>query len=452
MDRKTVRSAMARAATAALLGLMVSSCLISVPGLKKGPVELGALPDKPERTPFYEHGGWTIARASMHNHTVFSDGSRSPEDLLELARSQGMAILAYNDHREGHICIGERVCIDSGGVESHGYDVYYEKLREMREAARGQGMIALKGIEVSSPWFWNSGKSPNLVLEGQYNHFTVYGVEDTQIFKDMPARRSLDNLKPEKDLGSAPFQEFVSYLDERGALVCAVHVDLGQDDWLGPVHVVTPPPVHNLLLDDLTTFAALPEGFSEQAGGPGGLWDTVLAEYLAGMRDRPLFAMGDADYHGPKRSLAYATTLFYMREFTEEEIYNCMREGRMVALQGETFQDSYVAKWSVTGGGEPQNPVMLGQEVTLDAAPVVTFALDHDTSDTSVRLIRNGVVLFERPGTSFTYIDDEQGRKREPAYYRVELVGPYLEPEPDTQPDTQPQSELLVNPIFARFK
>ena len=436
-----------RMAALALALALASGCTISLP--KGKAVALDSVPGQPERTPRYDSPGWIIARGTLHNHTIYSDGCRTAEDLLKLAQAQGMAVLAYNDHREGKFCLGKKFCVQTGGVEKVGYAAYYQHLRRIQEKAQAQGMIALKGVEVSSPYMANYGKFPRLVLAGQFQHFTVYAIEDPKILEQMPARRGV-KLKPEPIPDDKPFQEFVSYIAEHGGIVHAVHVESGQDEWLGPAHAVTPPPIQDMHLRNLTGFSILPEGWHEKAGGPGGMWDTVLLEYLAGMRAKPVWASGDADYHGPKGSLANSTTLFYLREFTEPEIYRAMREGRMVALQGAAFQNSFVAEWWVSDRGKPAEAVMLGQEVSMSGTPVIRFALDHAVPETRVRLIRNGRVIAEQEGSEMTFRDEEQGAKQEPAVYRVEVVGPRGEGKVYETP-LAPESELFVNPIFVRF-
>ena len=437
-----------RGIAAMLMALMVSSgCTVSLP--KGKAVGLESAPGQPERTPRYEAQDWIIARGTLHNHTIYSDGCRTAEDLLKLAQVQGMAVLAYNDHREGKFCLGKKFCVQTSGVEKVGYEAYFQHLRRIQEQAKAQGMIVLKGVEVSSPYMFNYGKFPRLVLGGQFQHFTVYSIEDPGILEQMPARRGV-KLKPEPIPGDQPYQEFVNYITAAGGIVHAVHVESGQDEWLGPAHAVTPAPVRNIHLWNLTGFSILPEGWHEKAGGPAGMWDTVLLEYLVGMRDQPVWASGDADYHGPEGSLANATTLFYLREFSEPEVYRCLREGRMVALQGEAFQNSYVAEWWVSDSGQPKEAVMLGREVTVTGAPKVRFALDHALPETRVRLIRNGKVIAEQEGSEITFADQEQGAKKEPAVYRVEVVGPRGEGKVYETP-LAPESELFVNPIFVRF-
>lgn len=435
-----------------ILSALVLGCYLNLAGNKK-PLVLSGKGAAPKRTPIYNYQGWIIARGSIHNHTIFSDGHFTPEDLLEMARQEGMAILAITDHREGKICIGKGLCVNAGGVESVGYDKYYEYLRKIQTQASQQGMIALKGVEVSSPYFANYGKFPHLLLWGQYNHFTVYGVEDPAILTNMPARRDLPNFKPEPMAGDTPLQQWVDYLDEHGAIVNVVHPEEAQDEWLGPVHVLTPAPVRNLHLQHINSFSVLPSGNHQRVGAPGGYWDTDLLEYLVGLRDRPVWAEGDADFHAPPSTLAAANTLFYMKEFTEAEVYKCMREGRMVALSGAVFQNTYVAEWWVSDGAKPANPVMLGAEARLSGVPTVRFALDHSVDGAKIRLIRNGKVVAEQAGSELTFKDDELGSRKEPAFYRVEVTGPAVTRATKADQDVYalPDNELFVNPIFVRF-
>ncbi len=429
---------------AAILAFMAGSCVVPYPDPKR--IELEAAAGGPERTPVYRHGGYIVARASLHNHTTLSDGCRSPEDLLDLAQAQGMAILAYTDHREGKICVGKAVCLQIGGVEKIGYDAYYKRLRSIQSQAAERDMIVLKGVEVSPPWLYNYGRFPNIVVGGQHRHFTVYDIEDPSILADMPARREV-KITPEPYPGDAPYQDFVDYIVEAGGIVHAVHVESGRDQWIATAHFVTAAPVYDLHLDRVTGFSVLPSAWRERTGGPGGLWDSTLLEYQAGMRDAPLWASADADYHGPSGSLANATTLFYMREFTESEVYRCMREGRMVALQGEAFQDVFVSKWSVSGEGGPDEAVMSGRSIIITGTPRIDFSLNVEVGGVKARLIRNGVAIREFEGVGFSYLDEEAGESAEPAYYRVELVGPRAK-----STATMAESELFVNPIFIRFE
>ncbi len=435
---------------AALAVIILSGCSVADYFSSNDPVPIG---DKKlvSHTPKYSLGKWTVARASLHNHTVLSDGCRAPADLVKQARLEGMSVLAITDHREGDFCYKDtNICITFNGIEKIGYEEYFRRLRKLKR--ENPDIILLIGIEVM-PWFYNAGKFPHMVITNQNAHFTVYDIHDPEVYENMPARRSLDTLEPELSPGIGPYRKFVSYIKDRGGIVHAVHVESYQDIWTANViHATsTPRPEHIFELPGITGFSVLPEGW-KIAGAVGGYWDTMLSDYMLGFRQAPLWANADADYHGPGGSLHRSTTLLYMKEWSEAEVYRCMREGRMVSLQGKAFQDSYVTEFSVSGNGRPAEPIMFGQELSLARPPVVRFSLDHEIEDVTVKLIRNGQVIHQTNKCRFEYKDRQVFEDNLPAFYRVEVEGPYLEPEGDKRPDTAPKSMLFTNPVFVRMK
>jgi hypothetical protein len=402
------------------------------------------------RTPIYRQGDWIVARGSLHNHSTFSDGVHPPEDLLELARREGIAVMAVTDHREGGIKIQHGPRIPVNGIERVGYQAYFDRLRPLREASRQQGLIVLIGAEVN-PYLYNYGKKPHFVVAYQNRHIVVYGIDDPKVFQEMPAWREVSIRRPEHYHGLENFQTFVDYVRDHGGITTAAHVESQEDLWFGPAHFFDTPPINHVRdLKHLTTFSILPEGYHELAGGAGGIWDTTLLEYLMGMRDQAPWCVGDADYHGPEESPAWSSTLFYLKQFNEPDVYAALREGRTLALMGRSFQDSYVAEFSVSQAGQkPKDPIMFAQTVTVASPPVIRFSLNHDVPETKTRLIRNGKVILEKEGTAFEFTDREMFAQKMPAYYRVEVKGPAL-PKAE-QGAYAPESEIFTNPIFVKF-
>ena len=101
---------------------------------------------------------------------------------------------------------------------------------------------------------------------------------------------------------------------------------------------------------------------------PGGQWDSVLADYLAGLRDRPLWVSADADYHCGG-SLAIATTMFYMREFTEAEV-------QVIRWLGIIDQETFV-QIDYKKHHKPDDPKVLSNEAKrgfdrLEARNIIT--------------------------------------------------------------------------------
>lgn len=399
------------------------------------------------RTPIYRDAGYIIARASLHVHSTYSDGQRDMDDLPALARCEGMAILGLNDHAVGKICWRDGVCLSFNGIERHGYKPYLDNIGRIK--AKNPDLIILPGVE-AMPYIYNAGKAPNFLVIGENTHFTVYGITDPAVFDEMPYKDTLRDLSPETFPGLAPYQRFVDYINHHGGMINAVHVDSEMDDFYGPAHFFMEGPVHGIHdLRGLNAFSILPEGFSPLAGGAGGAWDAALAEYTLGDRPRVPWALGDSDYHEVSDTMGWATTLFYLREFSETDVYAAMREGRMVALMGSVFNDSYVAEFSVADGGKaPARPVMLAEKVSVSSAPVVRFHLNRPVPGVTARLVRNGRVIFTTAGCGFEYTDREMFERGLPAYYRVELTGPVRAGVHGESPHQETASELRTNPVF----
>jgi len=444
--RSSAKESLKLLAVLGVLFLVGCANLIYLTGQKVLPLPANTVP----RTPIYHQGDWIVARASLHNHSTFSDGVHTPEDLLELAQREGIAIMAVTDHREGGIKIKHGPRIPVNGIEHFGYPAYFDRLRPLAQQYQEKGMIVLIGAEVNA-YLYNYGKAPHLVVAYQNRHIVMYGIDDPQVFQNMPVWREVSIRKSEHYHGLENFQTFVDYVRDHGGITTAAHVESLEDIWLGPVHFFDGPPINHIHdLKHLTTFSILPEGYHELAGGAGGIWDSTLLEYLMGMRDQAPWCVGDADYHGPEESPAWSSTLFYLKQFTEPDVYAAMREGRTVALMGKSFQDSYVAEFSVSQAGfKPKDPIMFAQTVTVTSPPVIRFSLNHDLPETKTRLIRNGKVILEKEGTAFEYPDQEMFAQKMPAYYRVEVKGPALPKEELGY--YAPESEIFTNPIFVKF-
>jgi hypothetical protein len=300
------------------------------------------------------------------------------------------------------------------------------------------------------PYFYNVGRPPNFVILNENHHFTVYGVDDPAVFESMPARREIGSFKPEPLVFEGPYQEFVNYFAERDAIVHAVHVESVQDMWVaGLAHFIDrkhPEFIYDM--KGLTGFSALPEAF-EFTPAPGGAWDAALLEYLLDARARVPWAVGDADYHGPDGSLAQSTTLFYLREFTVAEVYRALREGRMAALMGDKFQDTYVSEFSAGAEGEPPlSPIMFGEKILVSSPAVIRFRLNREPAGIRTELIRNGKVILTVEGGDFEFLDREMFEQNLPAVYRVR-ISDSDHPSDSEQPAGRWGPNLLfTNPLF----
>jgi len=424
-----------------LLGLIFIILLGTGCGyIKQKPMVLIEKREAPEYTPLWNYDGWIIARGSIHNHTTFSDGCFSPEDLVQEARNEGIAVLAITDHREGRTCLGKnaKVCVNVGGVENKktGYEKYLNHLQKL--ASESKEPIILPGLEVA-PYVWNERDYPWLVIKGESWHFVIYDISDPKLFENMPVSNSIP-MKKQKDPGVEPFNNFVNYIRDNGGLIFQAHPQWTSQQWITTFHFKSPFPIN--LTDQLSRLngvAVLPEGFN--AGLPGGKWDLGLMQYLVGYREEPFWVVGDCDFHCPPHTLRISTTLLYLKEYNYQSAIEAMKKGRMVALMGKDFQEVYVNEFSVAPAQGQREKIMLGEEVRLWQAPLIKFSLSQEVPIKEARLIRNGKIIYTSKSSNFQYLDKEAFDKRLRAYYRVELVG--LGPIELTNANL-----LLTNPIF----
>jgi len=392
----------------------------------------------PDHTPVWNYEGWVIARGTMHNHTTYSDGCRTPEDLVQLARNQGIAVLGISDHREGEMCLGKNFCYPVGGVDSKkvGYKNYYEHISAL--AQESESPIILFGIE-TAPYIWIERRFGTVLGSGANNHFTSWGIYDPEIYERMPARKIME-WKVEKNPGVEPYEKWVNYIRDNGGLVFIAHADIADDSWRLILHHKAVAP--NFMIPQLlrlTGVALVPDAMQESAK-PGGWWDQGNIQYLAGFREEPLWGWGESDYHCDPTPLNYGNTYFYLKEFSRDEVFRTIKSGRMIAVSGEPMMETYVSEFSIGDGKPASEKIMLGQRLKLSSAPVIRFALSKEIPVQEIRLIRNGKIIYKTNKTNFEYRDEDALKDKMQSFYRVDVVGP------------EPRSRIFTNPIFVAWK
>jgi hypothetical protein len=209
------------------------------------------------------------------------------------------------------------------------------------------------------------------------------------------------------DPGEAPYQAVIDYAGERGALTFWAHPEVSQrvsrpTPW--PVSVLadsvvftTEPYTRSLLqTTGYTGFAVFEEGMYT-VGKPGGVWDQVLMEYCAGVRKRPVWAIGELDLERGQapRDAATCQTVFLLDEPTRSGVLKALREGAMYARRAPGERLS-LRTFSVSDASGTSTAAM-GQHLTLSASPHIRIVLAHEDgtpmNDLRVLVIRGGKVI-----------------------------------------------------------
>lgn len=246
------------------------------------------------------------------------------------------------------------------------------------------------------------------------------------------------------DQGIKPFQDLIDYVKERNGHVFWLHPESNyavNGVQLGPVTLITKHYPDDLIASKgYTGFEAL-YGDNITATDPGKHWDQILSAYCRGDRDRPVWGISGADFHGgSNENIDTFQTIFLVRHKTEEAIMKALSEGRFYAvLKGSTrlSLDRFRVRDNKTG-----NAAILGQELDLQGDPLVEGRLsasDNGRYAVKVSLIRGGEVMEYFEGETpleFYFVDQDYGDGK--TFYRLDVRGA--------------AGRLLSNPIFVSKK
>ena len=189
-------------------------------------------------------------------------------------------------------------------------------------------------------------------------------------------------------------------------------------------------------------------------------WDRTVrdavAPIAAAVPTAIAFGMADAD------SLQAATTELEQRGVTRIAVVRLFISGasflerteQILGLRpGAPGRHHAEGHGNGHGGGHGTDaPAASGHSMALYRLHTAArFALSREVPGCVTRLIRNGLVVHEAEGTTLSFTDSEQGSKRAPAYYRVEVEGPETGEEVDYDSELAAVSKLFTNPIFVRF-
>lgn len=208
------------------------------------------------------------------------------------------------------------------------------------------------------------------------------------------------------DPGDGPYQSVIDYANTHGALTFWAHPEVSQRlaraiPWpasvLADSVVFNTEPYTQALLGtrDYTGFAIFETGISV-VGKPGGIWDQTLTEYCAGVRKRPVWAIGELDLENGSnvQDMTTCETVFFLNDFTREGALDALRKGAIYARRG-TGNLLRLKQFAVSNEAGTRTGVM-GQKVTLASSPTIHFTLaseDGKPRNLSVLVIRDGTVI-----------------------------------------------------------
>src|SRR5713101_8249118 len=236
--------------------------------------------------------------------------------------------------------------------------------------------------------------------------------------------------------GLQPHQRLIQYVREHGGLTVWSMPEVRDFNRygfgrLGVVTVKTDPyPDALLRTTDYTAFGALYEDTITMTD-VGGVWDTVLGEYLRGRRPSPIWGVGEAAYHGSGhagKQLFDVETILWVKERTPAALLDAMAKGRMYTLLRSKEYGLLLNEFTLISEAAGE-PAISGQTLRAPASSPILVRLAVSISDgrsrqTPVLVIRSGRLM--KTGTEtvpFTVtLQDAAPAAGEMSYYRL-MIG-----------------------------
>ena len=245
------------------------------------------------------------------------------------------------------------------------------------------------------------------------------------------------------DPGVAPHQDVIDHVDRAGGAAIWSFPEARDEGMkkVGPVAVRhhTAPYADDLLRTvRYTGFGAVYED-TTRFERPGGGWDRLLAQYVAGTRSRPVWAVGESGFHEYRAGKRVGTvqTVFLDTARSAADVVDALKQGRMYGVRRAIDFGLDLTEFSVTAGAETATTAATLRPPAGSAIDIrmAVAASDGRAHPIRVTLVRNGAVIGAWAGTTpFTMAHRDTfdfGR----GYYRVDVRGggPH---------------QLIANPIF----
>ena len=442
----------------------------------------------------------------MHIHTTFSSGRYSVEELIAKANEKKLGVLVLTDHDQVVMEYGLfpfrnllKKREERNSVLQAGPEAYLSEIRRLN--TQQKSVIIIPGVQSSPFYFWKGNPlGRGLTAYGYRKELLLIGLSDPDDYHGLPrlhggySTRYVRDLMPRfilflvvlllsiyflfqkgkfrtggivlallsialminhhpfkssrfdpyhGDQGTAPFQEVIDYVKNRGGQVFWAHPESNYSKngvQMGPIKMLTEP-YPDALIDSrhYTGFAAI-YGDSASAADAGMHWDQILMEYCRGRRDQPVWAIAGSDFHQEEKGVELDTfqTIFLVDANRSQDVLHALERGRIYAVRkskdSRLSLDQFKIKDNSSG-----NAAIMGEEIILNGTPIVAgqiSTLDQSRQDIKVSIIRDGKPKWTFEGQTpldFHLVDQDGWNGK--AFYRLDVK-------------SKSGGYLLSNPIF----
>jgi hypothetical protein len=249
------------------------------------------------------------------------------------------------------------------------------------------------------------------------------------------------------DQGASPYQYLINYVSQRGGITLWNGEEDSREEVVGVARLVSRP------RPDLLDASLGYSGFDAFLGGdpsptvPGGLWDKLLLDFVAGKRPKPAWIFGsvgdrDGNSDGGNGLSTNVQTVFYLKERSQAGVMEALRRGRMYVVRKQGELRLQLDRFSVSPQGLSTESLP-GQQLESPGPVQITLhvsAGNEASRPVTVNIIRDGKIVKTLQGntplnTSFL---DEFTTPGKTSYYRIDASEPA-------------GGRLLTNPVFVKF-
>jgi len=443
----------------------------------------------------------------------FSDGCSSIQELASLAQHRGIDVIIFSDHFKDSIEYGiapfERIIkskTERPSVSFSGINTYLSEISQNNKTF--SNVLLLPSVESAPFYYWTGSLfQQNLVAKNWNKHIGIIGLENPNDYEGLPilngnfSKRYVGQAKvaflisgllffisiilimffrekfpksvylffiitilfllnnhPFKsspfnpyngDQKTAPYQEMINYVTDRGGMVFWNHIETdfpSKSRGEGSKNIQTSPhPTDLLFTHNYTGFQSVNDT-QINATNPGREWDQTLKQYLNGQRAKPVWGYGSNDFHCEGQDghkLGGVRTIALVNENSDKDVFNALRTGRMYAVRNSVEEerlslDEFSIVDRING-----NKATLGQELEAMTYPEININISSTEGSfetVNVTLIRNGDVIKEEIASLPYHLRwrDMDVDRNGKTYYRLKAESGSTE-------------MLMSNPVFVKF-
>jgi len=251
--------------------------------------------------------------------------------------------------------------------------------------------------------------------------------------------------------GVGPFQELIDYVNKNDGIIFWAHPEVNHTE-LRPVKIpllsqtisISTEAYPHLIVDatNYTGFAIFWEGM-KVIGKPGGLWDLVLQEYCQGIRQKPVWSIGELDFEESNNLnlIKETNTFIFAKERSREGVYEALKAGRSYTTRSFLGNKLVLEDFSIYDRNT-ENSAFIGETLNLaSSSPAIHIRIKWITPGNhreTVLLYRNTKLIkkFYVSNLLDKWYIDEEPISDKMYYYRVFLGEKWC--------------TLATNPIFVK--